>query len=488
MIFPKYGKFQFVYIAVTLLATAFLTGCSGGSGGSAGTPPPITTLPPVQPVAATFPDKAITKVRTTANSWVALAERLRPLEDFTRPDRQLLIAADGQNVTTVFSPPPRENESVPADIPAWTLVDFTLHGSGEISTVLANDRELRLLRLDLSGKVLREFAFADSLVATDPYMGGEFNWTTFNASMVSRGTRDAVRVSAIGEDMVVALRSGRGTVLAYRFNYSAAHGFLQQWRTVVEPGVGIGFLGITSGTFDPFGSLENHWKVFLDTDVAGRIAIAVSPRLTGIAEGHTQYFGEVVDPDLWCGALVTRLSPNGQRLGTAILATEKKMSELHGLRWIGETVALTGRIKQDGGNWDAYISLVGQDSNKPVTYQVADVEQGDIFFDVASLSNGQLVVAGAAGYTQNPSGGSISEAATPLLAVLDKEGKVQQRIPVPAGPRHNQLRSLAPWKGNWLIGGLQNGPGTHSADAGNGYVNMELLRADGWVRETIVPH
>jgi hypothetical protein len=55
-----------------------------------------------------------------------------------------------------------------------------------------------------------------------------------------------------------------------------------------------------------------------------------------------------------------------------------------------------------------------------------------------------------------------------------------QRLSLAAGPRHNQLRALAPWGagGSWLLGGMENGPGTHSADG-----NAALLTSDGYLRE-----
>lgn len=54
-------------------------------------------------------------------------------------------------------------------------------------------------------------------------------------------------------------------------------------------------------------------------------------------------------------------------------------------------------------------------------------------------------------------------------------------VAVPAGQRHNQLRLLAAWNSNWLLGELANGPGTHSADS-----NAALLFADGFVRQVEV--
>jgi hypothetical protein len=255
------------------------------------------------------------------------------------------------------------------------------------------------------------------------------------------------------------------------------------------------FLGITSGTFDPFGSLDHQWRIFLDVDPQGHIAIAVSSRLTGIKQGHADYFHEPVNPELWCGALMTRLDPAGARLGTVVLDTQaedgttKYLSELLGLRLLPDgSVALLGRIKlpakaAEPGGWDAYISIIRPTDTQTAGFQTVDVDQGDVFFDVTPLSDGRLLAVGATHYTQNPSGGSISEEAQPLAAVLSSSGALSQRIPIASGPRHNQLRSVAAWGQHYLVAGLEDGPGTHTADAPNGGVNLGLLRSNAVLYE-----
>ena len=75
----------------------------------------------------------------------------------------------------------------------------------------------------------------------------------------------------------------------------------------------------------------------------------------------------------------------------------------------------------------------------------------------------------------------VIEQTTPLLAVLEPDGTLKQRIDVVAGARQNQLRSLAARNSNWLVGGMVNGPGTHTADG-----NPARIVADGFVHETII--
>lgn len=101
-----------------------------------------------------------------------------------------------------------------------------------------------------------------------------------------------------------------------------------------------------------------------------------------------------------------------------------------------------------------------------------------MLYDIAALPSGRLLATGAAGYTQNPTGASISEAASPLLVQLTGDGVLIKRIPLAAAPRHNQLRTALEWHGGWLLGNMDDGPDTHSADG-----DTALLRADGQLRE-----
>jgi hypothetical protein len=105
-----------------------------------------------------------------------------------------------------------------------------------------------------------------------------------------------------------------------------------------------------------------------------------------------------------------------------------------------------------------------------------------VLLDVAPMADGRLLAAGSTGYVQNPSGASISEEARPLLLVLGSDGSLRDKLDVAAGPRHNQMRSVTPYGGSWLAAGMENGPGTHSADA-----DLSLLRADGYVRSVRLP-
>jgi hypothetical protein len=91
---------------------------------------------------------------------------------------------------------------------------------------------------------------------------------------------------------------------------------------------------------------------------------------------------------------------------------------------------------------------------------------------------GGYLAAGSTGYTQNPTGASISEEAQPLLLRLNSEGETLQRLSLPAASGHNSVRSLASGSGGVLFGGMQNGPGTHTYDSA-----PDRITANGFLRE-----
>ena len=105
------------------------------------------------------------------------------------------------------------------------------------------------------------------------------------------------------------------------------------------------------------------------------------------------------------------------------------------------------------------------------------LDRGDVLYDLAFGQDGSLIAVGSCGWTQNPQGASVSEASQKLLVLLDREGGVVERKTLPEGPRHNLLRSVAADSdGAAIVGGFENGPGTHSGDQ-----DPTLIKADLFV-------
>lgn len=432
-------------------------------------PAPGISGPPA-PVSLAVTNVIVTKVQAGDHGVAFMEEKLTSLLE-PGPLRSLTLLDNDGAVSGRYAAPS-----------GWALVDFAQHPSGEISAILTTATAVRLVRLDRSAAVIDEFDLTDAQAPGDPFydQGGLRN----DNSLQPVWTHDAARLAAIGENVAVALRTGRNAVVAYRFDYAAPAGYARAWRTLVEPGESMFGISITSGSFDTFGQLINFWQVHLDADAAGNVAVGVVGRAFSapLFASHSDYFKESVTA--LNGVLVTRLAPDGRRLGSTLVDTVQT-GELYGLRMSADDIALVGRVfsekRDDGTGWNAYAAHVGRANGALSNYRVVDLDGGDVLFDIAPLGQGRFLVAGATGYSQNPTGASISEQAAPLLAILEADGSVKRRLDVAAGARQNQLRSLAARGGDWLVGGMVNGPGTHSGDG-----NPALITADGFVHELVI--
>jgi len=362
------------------------------------------------------------------------------------------------------------------------VVDFVVHPSSDTTAILTTAAEVRIVRFDPEGSIRSDQPFLDPSAPADPffnYAGGIKNDTALQPALM----HDAARLAPLGESLAVVLRTGRNAIVAYRLDPDARGAYRLGWRTLVEPGSSILALGITSGTFDVFGQLQNHLRIYVDVDADAPAAFAVgvvnAPMLNFTFRAHADYFGEPIAAS--AGILLTRIaSADGHRLGSSVIDTHDR-AELHGVRATPGGFVLLGRVlsevRSDGGGWNAFAALVGRDGT-PGPYHVIDVDRGDVLFDVAALPSGRYLALGTTGYLQNPSGESISEAAQPLLVLLDSDGSLAENLGFTGGARHNQLTTISSLNGRWLLGGMINGPGTHSGDA-----DHKLIVADGFLRQ-----
>jgi len=413
--------------------------------------------------------RAVIKARIGGNVVALLEER--PTSIFEDgPDRTLTLSQPDGRATQTYLPPA-----------GWSLVDFAIHPSGEVSLVLTTAKAVRLVRLDRSGAVRTDQPFADPMAANDPFF-------EYDVSVRDDGAlqpvlmHDAARVAPLGDSLALVLRTGRNAVVAYRLDPDETAAYVLGWRTLVEPGSSIDGVFLSSGSFDTFGQLANHVGLRVDTDASGIIAVGLteSPFRNFVFQAHAAYFGEPIAAQ--AGALVTRISgTDGRRLGSTVIDTGQS-SELHGLRATARGFVLEGRVRTavlpDGSGWDAWITAIASDGRVDA-YRVVDVDRGDIFFDAVRLDDGRFVALGTTGYVQNPSGTSISEDTQPLLVLLGTDGTLLQRISLADGPRQDQVRTIVSLDARWLIGGMRNGPGTHSGDG-----QPQLIAADGYLVET----
>jgi hypothetical protein len=426
----------------------------------------IMCAPSAANVDVALSGRAITKARAGGDTIAALEER--PTSIFEQgPDRVVaLLHADGSRGTDYVAPA------------GWTLADIAVHPSGDVSVVLTTPTSVRLVRLhdDVVGD---DDVLVDPAGATDPFF--DYDGTPKNDEALQPFLmHDAARLAPLGESLALVIRTGRNAVVAYRFDVDASGRYQRTWRTLVEPGSSIDGVFLSSGSFDTFAQFQNHVAVHADAGDDGTIVVGLVelPFRNYLFRAHAAFFGEPVAAQ--ADLLVTRIAADGHRLGSTVIDTTQQ-AELHGVRATAQGIVLTGRVltevRADGGGWDAFIARVASDGTSSA-YRVVDVDRGDVLFDAAPLPNGRYLALGTTGYVQNPSGASVSEDTRPLLALLDANGSVLHRFSVWDGPRQDQLRSILRVDDRWIVGGMRNGPGTHSGDG-----RPDLITADGFLLE-----
>src|SRR5258708_950440 len=316
---------SWVLSAVLCLAVALLVACGGRE------------TPPINSVDLAVVVQTVTKVRTGGKAVVVLEERLASLVEYG-PQRTLaLIQSDRHSVQAYTAPP------------GWSVVDFAVHPSGDISAILTTAREVRIVRLDSKGSIRSDQPFLDPDAPTDPffnYAGGIKDDTALEPALM----HDAARLAPLGESLAVVLRTGRNAIVAYRLDLDANGSYQRAWRTLVEPGASIFGIGLTGGSFDVFGQLQNHLRIYVDVDADTPATLAVgvvnAPFLNFTFRAHAEYFSEPIAAST--GILLTRLaSDDRRRLGSTVIETQHTAA----LDWVRATpggFALLGRVLSEG--------------------------------------------------------------------------------------------------------------------------------------------
>jgi hypothetical protein len=90
----------------------------------------------------------------------------------------------------------------------------------------------------------------------------------------------------------------------------------------------------------------------------------------------------------------------------------------------------------------------------------------------------RLFIGGSEGWAQNPVGVSVGGEGRPfVLRWSGRASEPVERLSAPMTRGHAELRALAVLGDALWLGGIENGPTTHSFDA-----NREALRGDGWLQ------
>lgn len=343
------------------------------------------------------------------------------------------------------------------------LLDAAAHPSGDVTLLEASNEGYFVLRLDPNGMVRVETRLVDDVIWAEPPAMLPIE----SRSRIEETTHDTGRLAADGEQVFVATRTGRHSVIAYRMRAEAKE-LVTTARTLVVPAHSIAPTGLNGGSYDTFDQLGAHYGVFvaIGADGVGWVGTGHARLETGaFVRAHANVFGEklVTDPD-YLDVYVSRISPDGTRLGTTVVSTEND-EQLYGIRAVVDGVVALGRSEKWNELGTGFDVLVARIDHAGVpTVRTFDVDRGDIAFDVAEADDGDLLVAGASGYAQNPSGASVTEESHTFVRRLHADGTTAPIAGIPDGPRHSEVRFVLARSGALVVGGMVDGPGTHSAD------------------------
>ena len=443
-----------------LILLTVLAACGASPGSGAGGPP--------SPRDATLPGTAAVRVEPwTDQGWIVLVETLQPQLLVTMPRRKLVWLDAELQVTREYLPPEGR-----------FLIDFAVHRSGaatavEIEPAVGNDLFLEPIRAWLTRLVPDGSTTSTLLDSGIPDTGG------MPPPLFSL---DRARIAPLGEDVLVTVRWSDNSVRAHRLTSHDGQ-FQPAWTTVVEPAAKLLAIGIIGGGFDNFHQGDRTAFVYLDVDSAGA-AYVVVPSTADVLPAHDAFFGEhllaAADPAHfdYGVSIVTRLAPDGSRSYSVLsgLGTDKRLLNVRA----GEgTLWLIGRVRtgDDPGGWDAWIQSFEASTGQVTAEHLVDVEEGDMFWDLAPLDDGSILSVGSTHYTQNPSGLSVSDARDDLAVIVGPDGAVKDSLSLPAGPagRGNEVTSVRVIDGWGMFAGLKNGPGTHAQVFSDAFLSLRAL-------------
>jgi hypothetical protein len=369
--------------------------------------------------------------------------------------------------------PSRIRRLHPAGAAVWnapqglSLEDAALHPSGAVSAVLVDGAfAVWIARLSPDLGLLALEQLVDPEIAGDPIPAGVPPPTSLVANLLPR---DSVRAAADGEEAVVAVTTSLESVLLYRIAFST------HWeaprRTLVLPvSPHLPFLPI-GGTFDTFGAMWSSFRPVLDVDGGGNAYVAFWADRRKLLV-HNGFTGDDLQPisserfsrdsDL----LLEKLDRTGVRLWARVIGSANE-DEPYAIRATAGEVAVVGRSRRVPGDdntfWDAFLSVSDADGGLRFS-RTFQLEASSILLAVDRLPDGVWVVGGSEGWSQNPGGLSILSFGTKLLAEVPDAGADPIRIALPAGPRHNEVRTLLAGPEVVWYGGHEDGPIMHTGD------------------------
>jgi hypothetical protein len=407
------------------------------------------------------------RLATTTGADIVLEEALVSLASVSPTPSRLVILDMGGAAVRSWSAP-RETY----------ISDFCVHPSGAASVVLLDrNGNVSLVRLNQDLAALGTLAVHDARVASDPHVSDAGALDL----VANRLSEDAARIGGVGEDVVATVFTSWNSVIAYRASFSAvASAWAEPQRTLVEPPSPLTPNLPIGGSFDTFGAMTAWFRALLDVDEDGNTYVAVwaSPRRI---RDHVSVFADdlsplPVDPNASSGrdadVLLTKLDRDGARLWSRVLGTANE-DEPYALCARNGTAAVVGRARRSPGFdntfWDVFIAVTSSSGASRGARTIA-LDNSSIALAVDSLPKDGWVLGGSDHWTQNPDGLSIVSFGAKLLLELPSLAAEPIRLPLPSGPRHNEIRTVRVSGSRFAFGGHEDGPITHTGDADVGQI------------------
>ncbi len=377
--------------------------------------------------------------------------------------------------TTLFEPSADER-----------LASAIAHPSGEWTAVLVDPRgALTLVRGARDGAVLARAPVDDPTLADErrAWNGDE----PPTRPLCAGRAEESVRLAADGEDLALSLTTQWSSSLLYRYRFAGGR-FSRGARAVIAPATPLPVFIPDTASYDVFDAVTHPWSTHVCVDRTGRAYVAIwvdRGRLAAInAAGGTQLALLRRDPNLVerpSDILLSRVDRDGLRSMALVVGTHDVDDEPYAIACGRERVAVVGRHRREPGRDNTELHAFAA---------VVRPEEGAfdaLSFDGDALAIAQsaafderdrLVIGGSEGWVQNPVGVSVGGAGRPF--VLRWSGRAEtppERLVAPRLRGHAELRALAVRGDALWLGGIEDGPTTHSFDA-----NREALRGDGWLR------
>jgi hypothetical protein len=417
--------------AIGLILAVALSGCRGGDRTKSDAGEPDAGLDGGEPQAFRLErldsrqGVGVMKMLPLKEGVLALIER--PLDGFA----VALLAFDSSG-TVRFEFAARPDEIV---------LDFAVHASEETTVVTASRERFFLTRLSPYGDQLARQELQDPEVISGPrWPAGSEPKAVAEGLQPSFDAPAEARLVNVDDAVVIALRTQTRSLLAYRYEWKTGEGFTRVWRTLLVPSLPADIrIGPDTATYDTFGQMLLGRALHLQADAKGRVylAIAVAQDRSAIQKStwkqvlaHFWLFGseppnktqqlDGVLPELLTSAtLLVALSEGGEHRYTRVLDFARA-HELYGMRRLDDKLLFLGRTFAEASGrteFDAFVAQADANSGEAQFARALDLEQGDIFFDIARAGE-MLLAVGATNWTQNLRGFSVSNDSEMLAAML----------------------------------------------------------------------